>query len=209
MKAIDRETGEILWDSGTLGIVPMLLMEGDIIWAQKGGFFYNTLSEDWIAQGPFGVAAIDAKTGEILWNYSDAKDSMTNIVLLEDKLIIGDRKHIIALDKYTGKKIYTNDLRTDSPMYAFVNSDKNIVFRYAQEVEALNSNTGANVWSTKVAIPKSVLWAPPFMFTAGLFLTIMTAGAGSNNIFQPPHSNRLCYSSRRSYQCKADCSETG
>ena len=183
IKAINRETGELIWDSGTLGIVPLILREDNIIWVQKGGFFYNTLSEDWISQGPFGVSAIDAKTGEVLWNYNKTEGSIANILLLEDKVIIGDRKHITALDKYTGEKIYINDLSAESPVYSFVNFEKNIIFKYPQEVEARNSDTGAQIWKTEVEIPKSALSAAPFRFTAGLFLSIMTGGAAAMAFF--------------------------
>jgi len=183
VKAIDRERGNIIWDSGTLGIVPQLLIEEDIIWAQKGGFFYNTMSNDWIPQGPFGVTALNATTGEVLWNYTEAKDSITNILLMEDKIVMGDGKHIITLDKYTGNQIFINDLRTGYPMFAFVNSEKNIIFKYAHGVEALNPYTGASEWEAGVEVPQGTLWAHPFMFTAGLFLTIMTAGAVPITLF--------------------------
>lgn len=180
VKAIDRETGKILWDSGTLGIVPMLLMEDNIICAQRGGFFYNPSSGNWVSQGPFGAAAINIDTGEVLWNYNKAEKSITNILIQGDKVIFADKNNLIALDKYTGEKIYMNALgENDSPMFVFSNSEGNIILKFPQIVSAFDSQTGVRLWKTEVREPASTLGSPPFMLTAGLFLGIATGGAAA------------------------------
>jgi len=242
VKGINRETGELLWDTENLGLVPTLLVEEKtievieindkilenmkntitedkfiilmnlknatysneefiqilkasnftdeeinslmitrntgIIWAQRGGFFYNANNNKWISKGPFGVTAIDLENGRLIWDYRLGEGSLANILLLDDRVILGDKSCIIALNKYTGDKLYHRDLGIDSPMFAFRNSDGKVVFSSSMRIAAFDPQQGDKIWESGVKKPVSAATTLPFRLSAGIFITVLTGGIG-------------------------------
>jgi len=178
VKAIDRETGKMLWDSDNLGLVPLLLVDNNIIWAQRGGYFYHPEKGEWVARGPFGVTAINGETGKIIWDYRAGEGGLSNILLVNDKVVMADKNHIIALDKFSGDRIYSKYLEPEGPMFAFENSQGNVVFRWPMTVAAYDPVKGIKIWESSVQKPKDAMSNTPFRLMAGVFLLIATGGTG-------------------------------
>lgn len=178
VKAIDRLTGEMMWDSDNLGLVPLLLMENGIIWAQRGGFFFNPNKNEWVSRGPFGVSAIDAANGKLIWDYRLGKDSLANMVLFEDRVIIADSKNIIALDKFNGTLLYSKELGIEGPMFGSKNSEGNAVFWSTKRVVAFTPDKGIKLWESGVKEPTESIANMGFRLSSGVFLVVLTGGTG-------------------------------
>ncbi len=109
IRAIDKNSGAIRWttkDFGKGGIAEMQL-QGDVIYCRMGGQFFSSKKGEWEKKGPIGVVALNKNTGTTNWIYSDAKNSITNMMILPDDntLLIGDEKNLIGLDLSSQGKV--------------------------------------------------------------------------------------------------------
>ncbi len=109
IRAIDKASGNIKWttrDFGKGGIAEMQVM-GDIIYGRMGGQFFAWKKGEWQKKGPIGVVALNKTSGNVEWIYDDAKNSITNMMLLPDEntLLIADEKNLIGLDMSARGKV--------------------------------------------------------------------------------------------------------
>jgi len=74
--------GQVEWEAKDLGVTPELILAGRVLYARTGGQFTRLKDGETIERGPYGVAAIDARNGKVLWQYKGADKGITNIVLL-------------------------------------------------------------------------------------------------------------------------------
>jgi outer membrane protein assembly factor BamB len=101
LRAIDRATGQVKWTSKDFGgAISEMALKGDVIYGRMGGAFLDWTKNEWDLKKPLGVVAVNKGTGEMVWRYDDAEDSITNMVILEDQgtVLIADGKHLIGLD---------------------------------------------------------------------------------------------------------------
>lgn len=101
LKAFDKSNGQLLWTSKDFGgAVAEMEVRGDVIYGRLGGQFYDRTKKEWELKKPLGVGALDKQTGNVLWRYDDAKDSITNMVILDGiaTVLIADAKNLIGLD---------------------------------------------------------------------------------------------------------------
>ncbi|MBC7932164.1 MAG: PQQ-binding-like beta-propeller repeat protein [Rubrivivax sp.] len=107
LRAIDKATGAIKWASKDFGgAVAEMKSSGDTIYGRLGGAFYDFSKREYVNKKPFGVAAVDRRTGATLWYFDKASDSITNMALLPElnTVLIADAKSLIGLDtNSTGK----------------------------------------------------------------------------------------------------------
>jgi hypothetical protein len=109
IRAIDKNSGGIKWttkDFGKGGIAEMKLYN-DVIYGRMGGQFFNANKGEWVKKGPIGVVAINKTAGTTNWIYDDAKNSITNMMILPENnsLLIGDEKNLIGLDLASQGKV--------------------------------------------------------------------------------------------------------
>jgi outer membrane protein assembly factor BamB len=102
IRAINKTDGTIKWqtkDYGKGGIAEMQVW-GDTIYGRMGGQFFETKKGEYQRKGPIGVVALNKNGGSEIWIYKDAKESITNMTVLQDQniLLIGDEKNLIGLD---------------------------------------------------------------------------------------------------------------
>lgn len=108
LRAIDKATGAIKWASKDFGgAVAEMKESGDVIYGRLGGAFYDFGKREYVNKKPFGVAAVDKRTGATLWYYDKAGDSITNMALLPDlnTVLIADAKSLIGLDTASAGKV--------------------------------------------------------------------------------------------------------
>ena len=108
LRAIDKATGAVRWvgrDFG--GAVAEMKLGGDCIYGRLGGAFYDFSKREYVNQKPFGVAAVDKKTGATVWYYDKADDSITNMALLPEMntVLVADAKNLIGLDSASAGKV--------------------------------------------------------------------------------------------------------
>ena len=77
-----------------------MLAFGDTLYGRMGGQFFETRKGEFQRKTPIGVVALNKTTGSEIWIYKDAKESITNMLILpEDSvMLIGDEKNLIGLD---------------------------------------------------------------------------------------------------------------
>lgn len=102
IRAINKNDGSIKWqtkDYGKGGIAEMLTF-GDTLYGRMGGQFFETRKGEYQKKTPIGVVAINKTNGSEIWIYKDAKESITNMVVLpeDNVMLIGDEKNLIGLD---------------------------------------------------------------------------------------------------------------
>ena len=114
MHAIDADTGAEKWKV-KIGNAPMPQLElvGDLIVGRMGGTFSD--GKNMKQQKPFGAFAVDRNAGSLKWKWTKAKNSITNLKVIEDKglVMLADKKHLYALDINAGKKgkvVYQEEL---------------------------------------------------------------------------------------------------
>lgn len=109
VRAIDKNSGAVKWQTKDLnsGGIAEMVQSGDVIYGRLGGNFYSDKQKDYLKKSPIGVVALSKQNGAVLWNYTGAKNSITNMVLLPEQnaLLIADEKNIIALDTNSSGKV--------------------------------------------------------------------------------------------------------
>jgi len=147
VRAFDMETGKQVWRSRRLGPVPELYYDQRAIFAQLGGHFYDIASEEWKWKGSFGAAALDRKSGELLWRFKDAAGAVTNLLIYGDRVWLADADELIALDRRSGAVLtrIEHELR-DRPVYVALNADRRILLVGENEVAAYHEVTGKQLW---------------------------------------------------------------
>ncbi len=109
IRALDKNSGSIKWttkDFGKGGIAEMQLF-GDVVYGRMGGQFFSAKKGEWQKKSPIGVVALNKTTGDTNWIYTGAKNSITNMVVLESDnvMLIGDEKNLIGLDLSSRGKV--------------------------------------------------------------------------------------------------------
>lgn len=109
VRAVNKADGSIRWQTKDLssGGVAEMIRGGDVIYGRFGGIFYSHKNKEYVKKSPIGVVAIDKATGALKWQYSGAKNSITNMILLpeQNSLLIADEKNLIALDTNSSGKV--------------------------------------------------------------------------------------------------------
>lgn len=109
IRAIDKNSGTVRWstkDMGKGGIAEMQLF-GDVIYGRMGGQFFSAKKGEWQKKSPIGVVALNKTDGSTNWIYKDAKNSITNMIVLprDNVLLIADEKNLIGLDLSSSGKV--------------------------------------------------------------------------------------------------------
>lgn len=108
LRAIDRQTGAVKWVSKDFGgAIAEMKLAGEVLYGRLGGAFYDFSKREYVNKKPFGVAAVDKKTGATVWYYDKADDSITNMSLLPElnTVLVADAKSLIGLDTKSGGKV--------------------------------------------------------------------------------------------------------
>src|SRR6185295_8602995 len=106
VRAISRATGKVEWEAKDLGVTPELVVMGRVLFARTGGQFTRLKDGETIERGPYGVAAIDSRTGKVLWRYKGADKGITNLVFPDAaSIVLADHDDLITIDAGTGKRL--------------------------------------------------------------------------------------------------------
>lgn len=108
VRAIEKETGAVRWSSKDFGgaVAEMQNSEG-VLYGRLGGAFYDFGKREYSLKKPLGVVALDKKTGNPVWFYEKAQDSITNMALYPEinTVLIADSKNLIGLDTTSTGKV--------------------------------------------------------------------------------------------------------
>src|ERR1041385_1633889 len=172
VRAISRETGRVEWEAKDLGVTPELILAGRVLYVRTGGQFTRLKDGEIVERGPYGVAAIDAESGKILWKYKGADKGITNLVLANrSNLIIADHDEVITIDANNGKRRSRVAHHIEKPSFAILNESGNVVIGGREEIAAFDLN-GHELWRGR--------YPPP---GRGLLRTIAAAAARAASLY--------------------------
>jgi len=93
VRAISRGSGDTVWEAKDLGLTPEMILVGETLYVRTGGQFTRLKDGETIERGPYGVSAIDARKGKVLWRYKGADKGITNLVLPNaETIMVADRE---------------------------------------------------------------------------------------------------------------------
>lgn len=155
VRALSRATGEIEWEAKDLGETPELILAGDVLYARTGGQFTRLRDGETIERGTYGVSAINARTGKILWRYKGADKGITNLALPDTQtILVADRDDLISLDARTGKRRTKVSHHIDNAAFLLLNEKGEAVVGGRNELAAFDvASNMRSVWRARHTAP--------------------------------------------------------
>ena len=145
VRAISRATGKIVWEAKDLGVTPELILANSVLYARMGGQFTRLEDGETVERGPYGVAAIDAQNGKVLWRYKGADKGITNLIMPDPRtLTIADHDEVIAIDAASGKRLAHIAHHVKQPAFALLNERGEVVVGGKEDIAAFDG--GREVW---------------------------------------------------------------
>jgi outer membrane protein assembly factor BamB len=171
VRAISRDTGDTEWEAKDLGRTPEMILVGNVLYVRTGGQFTRLKDGETVERGPYGVSAIDTRSGKSIWHYKGADKGITNLVLPNaSSIVIADRDDLIDIDTTTGKRRVRVRHGIERASFGLLNEGGDVVIGGQSEIAAFSLSRGREVWRARHTPPGR-----------GLFRTIaaITARAAS------------------------------
>jgi outer membrane protein assembly factor BamB len=147
VRAVSRADGETEWESKDLGLTPEMILARGVLYVRTGGQFTRLSDGASVARGPYGVSAVDAATGKVLWRYKGADKGITNIAMPNASTIaVADRDELVLLDAASGKRRARVSHRVEAASFIVLNERGEIVLGGKNEVAAFDPTTLDNLW---------------------------------------------------------------
>ena len=154
VRAISRQSGDTEWEAKDLGLTPeMLLMDG-ILYVRTGGQFTRIKDSETVERGSYGLSAIDARSGKVLWRYKGADKGITNLLVPgPNVLAVADRDDLIFVDAQTGKRTTRVSHKIERPSFGLLNERGDIVIGGQSEIAAFDRFNGRELWRARHTPP--------------------------------------------------------
>jgi outer membrane protein assembly factor BamB len=154
VRAISRQTGDTNWEAKDLGLTPEMILVGDVLYVRTGGQFTRIKNGETEERGPYGVSAIDARSGKVLWRYKGADKGITNLLLpARNTIAVADRDDLITIDAMTGKRMSRFSHKIERASFGLINDSGNIVIGGQSEIVAFDPASGRQVWRARHTPP--------------------------------------------------------
>jgi outer membrane protein assembly factor BamB len=154
VRAISRETGDTVWEAKDLGLTSEIILIDRVLYVRTGGQFTRLKDGDNVDRGPFGVSAIDVRTGKVLWRYQGADKGITNLVLPDPSSItVADRDDLIVIDSQTGKRRSRVKHGIERASFGVLNEGGAVVVGGQSEIAAFDIASGRELWRARHTPP--------------------------------------------------------
>lgn len=154
VRAISRQTGDTEWEAKDLGLMPEMVVIGDVLYVRTGGQFTRLKDGETIERGSYGVSAIDVRNGKVLWRYKGADKGITNLLFPDRNTIaVADRDDLILLDALNGKRINRVSHKVERPSFGVLNEGGDIVIGGQSEIAAFDPAGGRQLWRARHTPP--------------------------------------------------------
>ena len=152
IRAVNRRTGNVEWKADDIGNAAEMALVGTTLYVRTGGQFTRLKDGEQEAKGPYGVAAIDSKSGDVLWRYKGADKGLTNFVFADaNTILIADRDDLIRIDAKTGKRIDKIEHKIERAQFVLLNERGDAVVGGHDEIAAFAG--GREVWRVRHKAP--------------------------------------------------------
>jgi len=150
VRAISRATGEEVWEAKDLGVTPEMILIRDILYVRTGGQFTRLKDGDTVHRGSYGISAIDARKGKVLWRYKGADKGITNLVVPgPNTVVIADRDDLIFVDATSGKRTMKVSHRIERASFGLLNERGDVVIGGQSEIAAFDPHSSREIWRAK------------------------------------------------------------
>ncbi|HJP92708.1 MAG TPA: PQQ-binding-like beta-propeller repeat protein [Pyrinomonadaceae bacterium] len=154
VRAISRQTGDTEWEAKDLGLTPEMILAGDVLYVRTGGQFTRLKDGETIERGSYGVSAVDANSGKVLWRYKGADKGITNLLLPDRNTIaIADHDDLIFLDATNGKRTVRVAHKIERPSFGILNERGDIVIGGQSEIAGFDPVSGRQLWRARHTPP--------------------------------------------------------
>jgi outer membrane protein assembly factor BamB len=173
VRAISRQTGDTVWEAKDLGLTPEMLFVDNIIYVRTGGIFTQLKNGETVERGPYGVSAVDARNGKVLWRFKGADKGITNLLLPDrNRIAVADRDDLIMLDAQTGKRTLKVSHHIEQASFGLLNERGDVVIGGQSEIAAFDPASGRELWRARHTPPGR-----------GLFKTITAIAARATSLY--------------------------
>jgi outer membrane protein assembly factor BamB len=154
VRAISRRTGDTDWEAKDLGLTPEMILAGDVLYVRTGGQFTRLKDGETTERGPYGVSAIETRSGKVLWHYKGADKGITNLLLPDRNTIaIADRDDLIFIDAGNGKRTARVSHKIERASFALLNDRGQVVIGGQSEIAVFDSPNGKELWRERHSPP--------------------------------------------------------
>ena len=154
VRAISRQSGDTEWEAKDLGRTPEMILIGDVLYVRTGGQFTSIQDGDIVERGPYGVSAIDVRSGKVLWRYKGADKGITNLLVPDRNTIaIADRDDLIFIDASNGKRTARYPHKVERAAFGLLNEGGGIVIGGQSEIAAFDPLSGRQQWRARHTPP--------------------------------------------------------
>jgi outer membrane protein assembly factor BamB len=139
VRAVNRQNSKVEWEAKDLGIAAEMAVVGNILYVRTGGQFTRIKDGETEEKGPFGVSAIDTRSGKTLWRYKGADKGNTNFVFANaNTILIADKEDLISIDARNGKKINEFEHKIEKAQFVLINENGAAVVGGRDEIAAFD-----------------------------------------------------------------------
>jgi outer membrane protein assembly factor BamB len=173
VRAISRETGDTEWEAKDLGLTPEMVLIGEVLYVRTGGQFTRLKDGDTIERGSYGLSAIDARSGKVLWRYKGADKGITNLLVPgPNVLAVADRDDLIFVDAQTGKRTARVSHKIERASFGLLNERGDVVIGGQSEIAAFDPVSGRELWRARHTPPGR-----------GIFRTVAAIAARAGSLY--------------------------
>jgi outer membrane protein assembly factor BamB len=150
VRAISRETGDTEWEAKDLGLTPEMALAGNVLFVRTGGQFTRIKDGETVERGSYGLSAIDARSGKVLWRYKGADKGITNLLIPgPNVLAVADRDDLIFVDAQTGKRTNRVSHKIERASFGMLNERGDLVIGGQSEIAAFDPVNGQQLWRAR------------------------------------------------------------
>jgi outer membrane protein assembly factor BamB len=157
VRAVSRGSGKEVWEAKDLGLTPeMVLASNGVLYVRTGGQFTRLEDGEAVSRGPYGVSAIDARTGKTLWRYKGADKGLTNLALPDAAtVVVADQDDLLFIDAETGKRRARIEHKIERAAFVLVNERGELVVGGRNEIAAFDSrgDSREGLWRARYTPP--------------------------------------------------------
>jgi outer membrane protein assembly factor BamB len=154
VRAISRETGDTEWEAKDLGLTPEMVLAGNVLYVRTGGQFTRLKDGETDERGSYGLSAIDARSGKVLWRYKGADKGITNLLIPgPNVLAVADRDDLIFVDAQTGRRLNRVSHKIEHTSFGVLNERGDLVIGGQSEIAAFDPVSGQQLWRARHTPP--------------------------------------------------------
>jgi outer membrane protein assembly factor BamB len=154
VRAISRETGDTEWEAKDLGLTPEMVLVGNVLYLRTGGQFTRIRDGEAVERGSYGLSAIDARSGTVLWRYKGADKGITNLLIPGPNILaVADRDDLIFVDAQTGKRMSRVSHKIERASFGMLNERGDVVIGGQSEIAAFDRVSGQQLWRARHTPP--------------------------------------------------------